>query len=194
KLCRYSAVGRYMELERGGASLGSGGVLLAWRLARLRMVREGLAPALVCGAMLAGADTELRLRLARVGCHMGLAYELREELMGLFGDVRGGVRAPRCDFLRGRRTFPVAAAWSRALPEARRELEALWGLPAERRDELALGRVRRLVEESGGRSATEHLVTRASHGAVRALAELPNPNGLRELVQSLIGQLAHRNV
>ncbi|WNG54550.1 polyprenyl synthetase family protein [Archangium gephyra] len=194
KLCRYSAVGRYAELQRGGAFLSPGGVLRAWRLARLRMVREGLASALVCGAMLAGADAELRLRLARVGCHMGLAHELREELRGLFGGARGAVQAPRCDFLGNRRTFPVAAAWSRALPEARRELEALWSLPAERRDERALGRVRRLVEESGGRSATEHLVTRASHGAVNALAELPNPNGLRELVQALIGQLAHRIV
>ncbi|AKJ00239.1 geranylgeranyl diphosphate synthase type I [Archangium gephyra] len=194
KLCRYSAVGRYVELQRGGACLSAGGVLQAWRLARLRMVREGLAPALVCGAMLAGADAELRLRLARVGCHVGLAYELREELLGLFGEARVGVRAPRCDFLRGRRTFPVVAAWSRALPEARRELETLWSLPTERRDEPALGRMRRLVEESGGRSATEHLVTRATHGAVRALAELPNPNGLRELVQALIGQLAQRIV
>ncbi|HEX5754398.1 MAG TPA: polyprenyl synthetase family protein [Archangium sp.] len=194
KLCRYSAVGRYVELERGGECLGPGGVMRAWRLARMQVVREGLAPALVCGAMLAGADAGLRLRLARVGCHVGLAYELREQVLGLFEDGRVGVRAPRCDFLRGRRTFPVAAAWSRALPEVRRELEALWALPVERRDELALGRVRRLVEEGGGRSATENLVTRASHGAVRALAELPNPNGLRELVQSLIGQLAHRIV
>jgi geranylgeranyl diphosphate synthase type I len=194
RLCRYTSVGRYLELRQGDASLGPGGVLRTWRLARMQLVREGLCPALVCGAMLAGADQELRLRMARVGCHVGLAYELREQLMGLFGDARGGARAPRCDFLRGRRTFPVVAAWSRALPEARRELEALWALPVERRDEAALGRVRRLVEEGGGRSATEHLVTRASHGAVRALAELPNPNGLRELVQSLIGQLAHRVV
>lgn len=194
RLCRYTAVGRYKDLEQGGARLGPGGVVQAWRLARMRMVREGLGPALVCGAMLAGADTELRLRLARVGCDVGLAYELREELSCLFGEARGGARTPRCDFIRGRRSFPVVAAWSRALPEVRRELEALWALPAERRDEAALGRVRHLVEEAGGRSATERLVARASHGAVRALAELPNPNGLRELVQDLIGQLAHRRV
>lgn len=194
RLCRYTAVGRYVDLEQGGARLGPGGVLQAMRLARMQMVREGLGPALVCGAMLAGAGPELRLRLARVGCHVGLAYELREELMGLFGEARGGARAPRCDFIRDRRTFPVVAAWSRAPPEVRRELEALWLLPAGRRDEGALGRVRRLVEEAGGRSATERLVARASHGAVRALAALPNPNGLRELVQALIGQLARRLV
>ncbi|MCY1074202.1 polyprenyl synthetase family protein [Archangium lansingense] len=192
RLCRYTAVGRYVDLEQGGARLGPGGVVQALRLARMKMVREGLASALVCGGMLAGANADLRLRLARVGCHVGLAYELREQLLGLFGEPRSSEKAPRCDFIRGRRTFPVVAAWSRAVPEVRWELESLWGLPIERRDEAALARVRQLVEGAGGRSATERLVARASHGAVRALAELPNPNGLRELVQALIGQLAHR--
>lgn len=194
RLCRYTAVGRYVGLEQRGARLGSGGVLQAMRLARLRMVREGLGPALVCGAMLAGAGPELRLRLARVGCQVGLAHELREELRGLFGEPGGGAGASRRDFIRGQRTFPLVAAWSRALPEERRELEALWALPAERRDGDALGRVLRLVEEAGGRSATERLVARASRGAVHALAELPDPNGLRELVRALIGELSHRLV
>ncbi|HEY0096966.1 MAG TPA: polyprenyl synthetase family protein, partial [Archangium sp.] len=194
RLCRYTSVGRYVDLEQGGVRLGRGGVVQAMRLARMKMVREGLCPALVCGAMLAGAEQEVRLRLARVGCGVGLAHELREELLGLFGEPRVAARVPRCDYMLGRRTFPVVAAWSRAIPEVRRELETLWALPAERRDEAALVRVRRLVEEAGGRSATEHLVARASHGAVRALSELPNPNGLRELLQALIGQLGQRMV
>ncbi|HYO58214.1 polyprenyl synthetase family protein [Archangium sp.] len=194
RLCRYTTVGRYVDLRRRGVCLGPGGVLQGWRLARLKMVREGLCSALVGGAMLAGADLSLRLGLARVGCDVGLAHELREELCGLFGEPRGGARDPRCDFTQGRCTFPVVAAWSRARPEARRELEALWALPPECRDEAALMRARRLVEEAGGRLATERLVARALRGAVRAVAELPNPNGLRELVQALIGQLAHRMV
>lgn len=191
RLCRYTAVGQYV-VEQGGAHLGAGGVWRALRTARLRMLREGLCSSLVCGAMLAGADDSLRLKLARVGCDVGLAYELREEVLGLFGEPRAGSRTPRCDFTLGRRTFPVVAAWSRARPEVRRELEGLWALPPERRDEAALARARRLVEEAGGRAATERLVLRASNSAVRALAALPNPNGLRDLLQALIGQLAHR--
>jgi geranylgeranyl diphosphate synthase type I len=194
RLCRYSTVGQYLDLRQGGACLGRGGVLQAWRLARMKMVREGFCSALAGGAMLGGAGQDLRLRLARVGCNVGLAHQLREELIGLFGEPREGTRAPCCDFILGRRTFPLVAAWSRARPEVRQELEALWMLPCERRDETALVRTRRLVEEAGGRGATERLVARASRGAVRVLAELPNPNGLRDLVQALIGQLAHRMV
>lgn len=191
RLCRYTAVGQFL-VERGGTHLGAGGVRQALRTARLRMLREGLCSALVCGAMLAGADVSLRLKLARVGCDVGLSWQLREEVLGLFGEPRAGTLAPRCDFSLGRRTFPVLAAWSRARPEVRRELEALWALPPERKDEAALLRARQWVEEAGGRAATERLVTRGANSAVRALAALPNPNGLRDLLQALIGQLAHR--
>ncbi|WP_369945993.1 polyprenyl synthetase family protein [Vitiosangium sp. GDMCC 1.1324] len=191
RLCRYTAVGQCVT-EQGGAALEPGGVRRALSLAKLRMLREGFCPALVCGAMLAGADDRLRLRLARVGCNMGLASELREQLFGLFGERRGDGMASHRDFTLGRRTFPMVAAWSRALPEVRRELEALWALPPERKDEAALARARWLVEAAGGQGATERVVARASSSALRALAALPNPHGLRDLLQALIGQLAHR--
>jgi geranylgeranyl diphosphate synthase type I len=71
-------------------------------------------------------------------------------------------------------------------------MESLWALPPERKNELVRTRARRLVEEAGGRVATERLVARASSGAERTLAALPNPNGLRDLLRSLVGQMSHR--
>jgi geranylgeranyl diphosphate synthase type I len=192
RLCRHTAAGQYADLGREGEGAGRMSVRQALRRARLRTMRQGFCSPLVCGALLAGADEALRLRLARVGCNVGLAWQLREELSGLFGDARGSGRAQPGDFLLGRYTFPLVAAWSRASHEVRLELMALWALPPERKDDAALARARRLVEEAGGRVATERLVARASHGAVRALATLPNPNGLRDLLQALVGQLAHR--
>ncbi|WP_239470095.1 polyprenyl synthetase family protein [Archangium violaceum] len=192
RLCRYTAVGQYTALEREGVSPDGMSVRQALRGVRLRTMRQGFCSPLVCGAMLAGADDALRLRLARVGCNVALAWQLREELIGLFGDARGSGRSASCDFTLGRRTFPLVAACSRASPQVRQELAELWALPPEAKDDAALARARRLVEEAGGRVATERLVARASRGAVRALAALPNPNGLRELLQTLVGQLSHR--
>jgi geranylgeranyl diphosphate synthase, type I len=81
------------------------------------------------------------------------------------------------------------AAWSRAEPEVREELERLHALPKELKDEVALARVRALVEGAGGRSATERLAERGAHGALRALTALPNPHGLRELLRSLVERM-----
>jgi geranylgeranyl diphosphate synthase type I len=125
---------------------------------------------------------------------VGLAWQLRDDLLRLFESSRASGRTSDCDFTQGRSTFPLVAAWTRARPEVRRELEALWALPPERKDDAVRERARRLVEEAGGRAATERVVARASRGAVRTLAALPNPHGLRDLLQALIGQAAHRMV
>jgi geranylgeranyl diphosphate synthase, type I len=178
-----STVPGLFRREQGGGLAERGGVRQALRLARLRMVREGLATSLVCGAMLAGAEESLRLRLARVGCGLGLATLLRQESASLFEVPWGGPG----DFALGRCTFPLMAAWSRSRPEARAELEALWNLPREQKDAAVLSRVRVLVDEAGGRPASERLAARAARGAVRAIAALPNPQGLRDLLRALVG-------
>ncbi|ATB30870.1 farnesyltranstransferase [Melittangium boletus] len=181
RLHRVTTAGLF-RAEQGGGLLEPGGVSRALRLVRLRAVREGLASSLVCGAMLAGADGDARLRLARVGCGVGLAVGLRQEGAGWAG------------FARGRCAFPIVAAWSRASPEARRELESLERLPHGERDGAVLARVRVLVDEAGGFSATESLMARSMLGALRALTALPNPQGVRDLLQALIGSRAHQTV
>jgi geranylgeranyl diphosphate synthase, type I len=191
RVYRHASAGRFLDLKF--ASPGEVGVLQALRVGRLRAVRQGLCTPLVCGAMLAGADEVLRLRMARVGDLVGRVWCLRGDLWGLFGDSCASDPEVDCDFTRGRCTFPVVAAWSRARAEVRRELEALWALPPARKDDATRERVRQLVVESGGRAATERLMARASGSAGRALAALPNPNGLGTLLRALIGQVAWPN-
>jgi geranylgeranyl diphosphate synthase type I len=190
RVYRHASVGQFLELRT--ARLGEVTVPQALRLGRLRTVREGLCAPLACGAMLAQADEALHLRMARVGDLLGMTWRMREDLRGLFSDSRVSGSGMLCDFTLGRCTFPVVVAWSRARPEVRRELEVLWALPVERKDDLARARLRQLVVENGGRLATERVMERASHNACRALGGLPNPNGLRDLLQVLVGQVGHR--
>jgi geranylgeranyl diphosphate synthase type I len=130
RVFRHGAVGQYLDL--GLAPLGQVSVAQALRVARLKAVRQGLCAPLACGAMLAGADMALRLRMARLGDRMGLVWQLQDDLRCLFENSRASGRMSDCDFTQGRRTFPLVAAWSRARPEVRRELEALWALLPER--------------------------------------------------------------
>jgi geranylgeranyl diphosphate synthase type I len=189
RVFRHTSVGQYLDL--GLSPLGEVNVLRALRVTRLKTARQGLCAPLPCGAMLAGADMGLQLRMARMGDQVGLAWQLRQDLSCLFETARASGTMADCDFTQGRRTFPVVAAWSRAAPEARRELERLWALPPECKDEVCRARALRLVDEAGGRVATERLMARASSGAVRMLETLPNPNGLRDLLRVLVGQLSH---
>ncbi len=191
-VCRHTAAGQYRDLDLGRAPLSEVTLFQTLRVAYLKTARYGFCAPLVCGAMLGGARTELVEGLERVGRHVGLAYQLRDDLIGLFGDSSVAGKAADGDFTQGKRTFPVLAAFARADAAAREELEALWALPVEQKDAAALARARALVESCGGRAACERMVDRASRAARRSLQTLPNPNGVRDVLDALIARLAHR--
>jgi geranylgeranyl diphosphate synthase type I len=191
-VCRHTAAGQYLDLELSRTPLAEVTLRQTLRVAHLKTARYGFSAPLVCGAMLAGAGEELCEGLERVGRYVGRAYQLRDDLIGLFGDTRVAGKAADGDFAQGKRTFPVLAAYKRAHAEARAELERLWSLPPEAKDAEALARARALVEEHGGRAACERAVDRASRVGRRALRALSENGGVRDLLDSLITRLAHR--
>ncbi len=191
-VCRHTAAGQYLDLELSRASLSEVRLFQALRVAYLKTSRYGFCAPLVCGAMLAGASGELCEALERVGRHVGLAFQLRDDLIGLFGDESVAGKAVDGDFVQGKRTFPVLAAYTRAPAAAREELERLWTVSSPAKDAAALARARTLVEEHGGRAACERLVERASRAGRRALQALPEQGGIRDLLDTLITRLARR--
>ncbi|WP_338870806.1 polyprenyl synthetase family protein [Myxococcus stipitatus] len=191
-VCRHTAAGQYLDLALGHAPLSEVSLFQVLRVAYLKTARYGFCAPLVCGAMLGSGSPELLDGLERVGRHVGLAYQLQDDVMGLFGDTRVAGKAADGDFTQGKRTFPVLAALARATPSGRAELEALWSLPESRKDAEALARARKLVEQFGGRAACERMVERSTRAARRALQSLPNPNGVRDLLDALIVNLSRR--
>jgi geranylgeranyl diphosphate synthase type I len=191
-VCRHTAAGQYLDLELSRAPLSEVTLFQTLRVAHLKTARYGFCAPLVCGAMLAGADAELCGALERVGRHVGLAFQLRDDLLGLFGDESVAGKAADGDFVQGKRTFPVLAAYTRAPAAAREELERLWSLPPAAKDAAVLARARALVEEHGGRAACERMVERASRAGRRALQALPAKGGVRDLLDTLITRLARR--
>ena len=189
-VCRQTAAGQYLDLDLTRLPLSEVMLFRTLRVARLKTARYGFVAPLVCGAMLAEAPRSLIDRLARVGRHVGLAYQLRDDLLGLFGDSQPAGKSSDGDFLQGKRTFPVLAAYARAPAAIRGEMERLWTHRPV--DPVALARARTLVTAHGGPAATERLIERATRSARRALASLPHGGGFRELLDSLILTLSQR--
>jgi geranylgeranyl diphosphate synthase type I len=190
-ICRQTAVGQYLDIDLGRTPLGDVTVFQALRVAQLKTARYGFVAPLVCGAMLAGASRGLLAQLERVGRFMGLAYQLRDDLLGLFGDTPTCGKCADGDFVEGKRTFPVVAAHVRAPESVRAELESLWSL--RRADPLALARARSLVTSYGGLAATERLIDRATRVARSAVKSLPRGGGMVDLLDELLVLLARRS-
>lgn len=119
-------------------------------------------------AVLAGADPQDVATLGRFGRLVGLAYQLRDDVDGLFGDPARTGKDPASDLREGKCT-PLMAyargtdAWPRIAPH----------LGAGAADEAAVGRVRALLEECGARRYVEELAAELGEAARAAVAHLP---------------------
>jgi geranylgeranyl diphosphate synthase type I len=107
----------------------------------------GCAAAL--GAVLAGAQPTTITALDRAGRHLGVAFQVIDDILGVWGDPAVTGKPVHADLRRRKKTFPVLAAL--AAPGTQR-LALLLDSP-EPLDDTVVRRAAVLIEEAGGRAA-----------------------------------------
>ncbi|TDU73653.1 polyprenyl synthetase family protein [Streptomyces sp. KS 21] len=164
----------------------------ALRIARFKSAKYTVERPLQLGAVLAGADGGVWAALSAFGLPLGEAFQLRDDLLGAFGDSPE-TRKPEAEDLReGKHTALLALALRRATGADRDLLTGLW-------QEMRLGpgqvaRIRAVLEGTGARSGVEELIEERRCQALQALQALEDPGlppaagaVLRSVVSSLIG-------
>jgi geranylgeranyl diphosphate synthase type I len=103
------------------------------------------------GALLAGASSDRGEALARFASPLGVAFQLRDDVLGTFGDPRATGKPSGSDLRQGKRTSLVVEAERDA--EARRLLPRVLGVADASEDEVDA--VVRRIEASGARARIE---------------------------------------
>ncbi|HEX2314825.1 MAG TPA: polyprenyl synthetase family protein [Thermomonospora sp.] len=139
-----------------------------------------LATACRLGGLLGGGEGEQLGRLERFGRALGLAFQLTDDVLGIWGRPDATGKPLMSDLVAGKKSLPVVAALCSSAP-AGRELAAFYQRRATARPDAAdLGRMARLVEEAGGRAWAELAARTAARDAVGCLEGLRSP-AAREL-------------
>lgn len=107
-----------------------------------------LACALKIGAILAGASKEDADNLYRFGEQIGLAFQLQDDFLDVYGDTRVFGKAIGGDITSNKKTFMLINALNHANDEQRRQLESWIGATEFDRDEK-VAVVTRLYNEIG---------------------------------------------
>ena len=144
---------------------------LALRVATLKSGRYSVTRPLQLGAVLAGADDDLVDDLERVGEPLGRAFQLRDDVLGVFGDQAATGKSVSGDLAEGKRTLLVAEAWARTDDAGRALLADRLGAPDLTPDQAA--GLRGVIESSGARAAVEERIHTEVADARAALADLP---------------------
>ncbi|MFD7031367.1 polyprenyl synthetase family protein [Streptomyces sp. NPDC059917] len=161
--------GQYLDVTASGRP--APGVARALKTARYKTAKYTVERPLHIGAALAGADGALLAALSRFALPLGEAFQLRDDLLGVFG-APATTGKPVLDDLRGgRHTVLLALAAQRADAAQRNLLDRLVGSPDLDPDGAA--RVRRVLEATGARATVEAMIG-ARHGrALAALEDVP---------------------
>lgn len=174
--------GQCLDLELVGKPETSPGAYL--RMARLK-TGVLLGASLAAGAAVAGAD-RLTPVFARAGQLLGLAFQLRDDWLGLFGDTHETGK-PKGDLDRRKVTYPIVAAYKAASEGRRRRLSELYA----RTDPAATDELRTLLDELGGPELGAGLAEAIGHRAVRAVDSIGEPSLTADFA-ALVEHLAAR--
>jgi geranylgeranyl diphosphate synthase type I len=139
-------------------------------LTYLRLVRLKtgalIGAAMEAGAVSAGAAAPERAVFRRAGQLLGVAFQLRDDWLGVWGLAAQTGKSNQSDLARHKLTFPVVAGYAAATPAQRLLLDALLGDPSPTASE----RVRELLEELGGPELTADAARRPAQKALSILA------------------------
>ncbi|MGH9087962.1 MAG: polyprenyl synthetase family protein, partial [Acidimicrobiales bacterium] len=124
-----------------------------------------LACASAVGALLAGAPASTVGALDAFGCHLGIAFQAVDDLLGIWGQSSVTGKPVGSDLLGGKKTLPVAVAMARGGSAADELTELLSGEMGE----ADVIRATALVERCGGRAEVVELADRHLHRALDAL-------------------------
>ncbi len=168
----------------------------ATREAALRVMRYKTAAYTVerplhLGAALAGRGDELAEVYTDYGVPLGIAFQLRDDLLGVFGDPSTMGKPAGDDLREGKRTLVVAETLARSGETDAERFRSLLGAPDLSTDSVEW--MCSLVESSGALAACESLVEDYSEQALAALESPELDEGARGPLRELVVAATRRS-
>jgi geranylgeranyl diphosphate synthase type I len=144
--------------------------------------------ALHLGGLVAGADASLVRRLGTVGRSLGTAFQIRDDMLGVWGDESVTGKPRGADIRRRKKSLPVVYALNETKGALRDEFRAMYARQEITDADVAV--VVRDLEETGARDYCARLASERKDVALAELDQLglrPGPaNELKEAAEFLL--------
>jgi geranylgeranyl diphosphate synthase type I len=148
----------------------------------------GLLGAAAAAGVEMGGAPELAQRMWDVGRDLGVAFQIVDDILGIWGDPDVTGKPVHSDLRREKKTLPILAALSSGTMAAR-ELSAV--LMSGATDDDTVRYAADLAERAGGRTAAQALAERYLSSALDTLDQcLPQARDLRALCDSLVNRVS----
>ena len=187
--CRNEVIaGQFLDVSvqaRGRADVDTAMTVLRYKSAKYSIERP-----IHIGAALAGATPGQLEQLGRFGLPLGEAFQLRDDLLGVFGDPEETGKPAGDDLVEGKRTVLVALALDGAPRAAAERLDAALGTPLTGSD---VDELRGIIDDSGARAQVEAVIGQLSEHAVEALRAADIDAHARDVLVELAAAATQRS-
>ena len=151
-----------------------------------------LACAMKTGAILANAPQYDADRLYHVGELLGLAFQLQDDLLDVYGDPKVFGKAIGGDITENKKTYMLINAFNRADSRQLKELKRwVQAKDFDRQEKVAA--VTRLYDEIGIRQICEEKINWYFEQARQTLDEVDLPTDNKQILRQYMNALLHRN-
>jgi geranylgeranyl diphosphate synthase type I len=155
----------------------------ALQIARMKTARYSIARPLQIGAVLGGGSKQLLDGFGKFGELLGEAFQLRDDILGVFGDPAQTGKSTLDDLRQGKPTVLLALARARADGQSANVLKELAG-QADLDDDGA-ARIREVMTSTGALGETEAWIGHSFSRAIQILDGLPITDLARENLREL---------
>ncbi|AYF99215.1 polyprenyl synthetase family protein [Protaetiibacter intestinalis] len=182
-------VGQYLDVleEDSWRSRPDGEALpRAHKVIVYKSAKYSVEAPLAIGGALAGGSLAQLTALRAFGLPLGVAFQLRDDMLGVFGDPAVTGKPSGDDLREGKRTVLIGLARQKMPPTAVRVLDELLGDPGL--DEAQVRMLQNTVRDSGAADQVERIIAHNVRVAREALADAP----LGGAATSALADLAER--
>jgi geranylgeranyl diphosphate synthase type I len=159
--------GQYLDvLEQ---ARGEGTVDGAMRVVRFKSAKYTVERPLHVGGQLAGTDESVLAAYSGYGLPLGAAFQLRDDVLGVFGDPTETGKPAGDDLREGKRTVLIAMTLQRATAPQGDVVRRHLGAPDLDADGVAA--LRAVIEETGAVAEVEARIETLTHEAIAALGQ-----------------------
>jgi geranylgeranyl diphosphate synthase, type I len=169
QMCTEVTAGQYLDVLAQAQQATD--VDTALRVIRLKTAKYTVERPLHLGGALAGCGPELAAAYTGYGLPVGEAFQLRDDLLGVFGDPAVTGKPAGDDLREGKRTVLIALAAGRAGAAQRALLDRLLGDPVLPADGVAA--LREMIAGTGAVAEVERMIAERVEAGMAALAAAP---------------------
>jgi geranylgeranyl diphosphate synthase, type I len=137
------------------------------------------------GSLAGGANAQDQAGFLEFGRSLGLAFQVLDDWLGLWGDAALTGKSTESDLVAGKKTFPVLYGLQQKRAFARRW--ASGPISAEEAPEIA-----QLLADEGGKTITQQIADQLNRQALEALRGAARESDLTQALEELAGRLLQR--